>query len=126
MRGAFPANATQVAPDDLQGIIAAAVTENTARARAELVAASPGPLQTEVPCSGPLKTEQGRQWDTSCPRHCCSPKPVPEEITLAEERGFLKSARGALSIRVLVGHSWGGGCRGVGSSLTGHLIGRRT
>lgn len=110
MRGAFPADATQVAPDDLQGVIAAAVTANTVWARAELVAASPGLLQTGVPCSGPLKTEQGGQQDTSCPHHC-SLKPVPEETTLAEERvGIFKKCREALSIRVLVGHSWEGGC----------------
>jgi len=57
MRGAFPADAAQVAPDDLPGIIAAAVTENTARATTNLVAASPGPLQMEVPSSAPLQTE---------------------------------------------------------------------
>ena len=78
MRGAFAANATQVAPDDLQGIIAAAVTENIARASADLVAASPGPLQTEVPCSGPLQMERRGQQDTSCPHYRCFPSQPPE------------------------------------------------
>lgn len=49
MRGAFPDNATQVAPDDLQGIIAAAVTENIVPASANLAATSPGPLANGGP-----------------------------------------------------------------------------
>lgn len=88
MRGAFPASATQVAPDDLQGIIAAAVTENIAWASSDRVAASPGPLQTQVPCSGPLQMEWCSQQDASCPHHRCFPHPKPnlKETIPAGER----------------------------------------